>query len=340
MSTTGHSPRPATRASEFAFTAPVDALWGAVHHSWAAPYLRAVIDRWRTVLGFALLAGSGAFGVSLLFPNVYVARASLIADAPARTSLPSGLAQFAGQLGMLGLDNNRAPAFYKDLMRSQRVLTALANTKIHDSKSSALEPIYRVYSGGRIDSLTRRKTEAIVKQLDNRLQTTVDARTGAIRVALGGPSPVQAAEALDSLLSLTNQFAVTNLRSRAGARRQFAEEQVVRAHASLDQAEDSLRQFYERNRRIADSPRLQFEEARLRRRIDLQQEIYVTLNRELEQARLDEVRDTPILNIIDPPVPPARHDKPQRRVITVLAAFLGALIAAAGLVMQRAQAVG
>ncbi|PYO40212.1 MAG: hypothetical protein DMD33_18400 [Gemmatimonadetes bacterium] len=340
MSTTGHSPRPVVRSRESTFAAPVDALWGAVDHSWAAPYLRSVVSRWRTVLGFAVIAGSGAFGASLFVPDVYVARASLIADAPARTSLPSGLAQFAGQLGMLGLDNNRAPEFYKDLMRSQRVLTALTRTKIHDPKSSAAEPIYRVYSGGRIDSLTPPKTEALLKQLNNRLQTIVDSRTGVIRVALGGPSPRQAAEALDSLLSLTNQFAVTNLRSRAGARRQFAEEQVARAHASLDQAEDSLRQFYERNRRIADSPRLQFEEARLRRRIDLQQEMYVTLNRELEQARLDEVRDTPILNIIDPPVPPARHDKPQRRVITVLAAFLGALTAAAGLVMQRAQAVG
>ena len=340
MSTAGHSPPPVVRRHESTFTAPVDALWGAVHQSWAAPYVRAVITRWRTVVGFAVVAGAAGLGVSFLFPDVYVARASLVADAPSRTSLPSGLAQFAGQLGVLGLDNNRAPEFYRDLMGSRRVLTALARTKIHDPMSSNVQAIYAVYSGGRIDSLTPRKTEALLKQLGNRLQTTVDVRTGAIRVALGGPTGPQAAEALDSLLSITNQVAVTNVRSRAGARRQFAEAQVAQARTNLDEAEDSLRQFYERNRRIADSPRLQFEEGRLRRRIDLRQEIYLVLNRELEQARLDEVRDTPILNIIDPPVPPARHEKPQRRVIAVLAAFLGALTAAAGLVMQRAQAVG
>jgi uncharacterized protein involved in exopolysaccharide biosynthesis len=294
---------------------------------------------WRTVLGFALITGGASLGVSFLFPNVYVAKASLIADAPSRTSLPSGLAQFAGQLGVLGLDNNRAPEFYRDLMRSQRVLTALATTPIHDPKSSSVEPIYRIYSRGRIDSLTSLKTEQLLRRLNGLLQTTVDVRTGVIRVALGGPTPTQAAEALDSLLSLTNQFAVTNLRGRAGARRQFAETQVAQARLNLDQAEDSLRQFYERNRRIADSPRLQFEEARLRRRIDLRQEIYLVLNRELEQARLDEVRDTPILNIIDPPVPPARHQTPQRRVIALLAAFLGALAAVFGLVVQRPQTV-
>ena len=102
-------------------------------------------------------------------------------------------------------------------------MTALANTKIHDAKVATLEPVFSVYSGGQMGSLTPRKTETLLRRLNALLQATVDARTGEIRVALGGPTPSQASEALDSLLSLTNQFAVTNLRSRAGARRQFAD---------------------------------------------------------------------------------------------------------------------
>jgi uncharacterized protein involved in exopolysaccharide biosynthesis len=320
------------------FTAPVQALWGAVQESWIAPYFFDILTNWRTVFLYALTAGAATFAVVMVVPDVFVARASLVIDTPDRTALPNGIAQFAGQLGILGLENeNRSPAFYRDLMSSRRVLTNLITTHIQDPRTRNLEPVYHVYYR-KIDSLTPRKTEQLLRLLGRRLQTTVDARTGAIRVALEGPSPQEAAEMLDSLLSLTNAFAVTNLRSRARARRQFAETQVVQAKADLEQSEDSLRGFYERNRRISDSPALQFEEARLRRRIDLRQEIYLTLNRELEQARLDEVRDTPILNIIDPPVPPARHEKPQRRVLTVLGAFLGALAAIAGLVIQRTRA--
>jgi uncharacterized protein involved in exopolysaccharide biosynthesis len=296
-----------------------------------------VARHWPTVVTYALVAGAVGGAVALLSPKVYVARASLIADTPNRNALPGGLAQFAGQLGLLSLNDSRAPEFYRDLMRSRRVLTELANARIHDPATGEPVALYRAYSQGRIDSLTPRKTEQVLRQLNGLLQTTVDSRTGSIRVALGGPTAVEAAEALDTLLSLTNQVAVINLRSRASARRQFAEAQVAQARANLEQAEDSLRRFYEHNRRVADSPSLQFEEARLRRRVDLRQELYVVLNRELEQARLDEVRDTPILNIIDPPVPPARHEKPQRRTLTVLAAFLGALAAVAGLVIQRAQ---
>jgi uncharacterized protein involved in exopolysaccharide biosynthesis len=327
-----------SHVDEPGFTTPARAFWGVMHDSWAAPYLQHVARNWRLVVRYALVAGVAGGAVTLLFPNVYVARASLVAEAPSRSTPPGGLAQFAGQLGLLGLESSRGPEFYRDLVRSRRVLTELATTRIHDGEPGGLQPVYWVYSGGRIDSLTPRKTEEVLRQLNKSLQTTVDIRTGVIRVALGGPSASQAAETLDSLLSLTNHFAVINLRSRARARRQFAENQVTQARGSLEQAEDTLRRFYERNRRVADSPNLQFEEARLRRRVDLRQEIYVVLNRELEQARLDEVRDTPILNVIDPPVPPASHDKPQRRVLAVLAAFLGALAAASGLVIQRAQA--
>lgn len=326
-----------THGAGAGFAAPIRSLLGAMQGTWAAPYLEQVVQSWRTVMMYGLIAGGAGAGVSLLLPKVYVARATLISDTPSRPRLPGGLAQVAGQLGFLGLENDRPPQFYRDLMRSRRVLTTLATTRIHDSASGTLEPVFRVYSAGRISELTLRSTERIVRRLNRHLEATVDARTGAIRVALGGPTARQAAEALDSLLSLTNQFAVINLRSRARARREFAEAQVIQAQTNLEQAEESLRQFYERNRRLADSPSLQFEEARLRRRVDLRQEIYLSLSRELEQARLDEVRDTPILNIIDPPVPPARHDTPRRRILSVLAAFLGALAAVAGIVIQRAR---
>jgi uncharacterized protein involved in exopolysaccharide biosynthesis len=291
------------------------------------------------VITYALLAGAAGAGFTLLLPNVYISRAAIVADTPERPGLSGSLAQFAGQFGMLGLNGSRSPEFYRDLLRSRRVLTALAATPIFDPDSGRPEPVYRVYSAGRIDSLTRGSTERILKVLSGRLETAVDVRTGVIRVALGGPTADQAREALDSLLSLTNQLAVTNLRSRGRARREFAEAQVTQAREGLQVAEDSLRRFYEGNRRVADSPRLQFEEARLRRRVDLRQQLYVGLSQELEQSRIDEVRDTPILNIIDPPAPPNRHEQPQRRALTMLAAFLGGVLAVGGLVIERARSL-
>lgn len=318
---------------------PLVALGQVLASSWAGPHLRHVAANWRTIALYALISGGAAAAVSLLLPSVYVSQASLVVDTPERTGLPASLAQFAGQLGVPGLESGKTPEFYRDLMQSRRVLTALLRSSIHDPRTGQAVPVYRVY-GNEHDSLSPKRVEALLHKLGTRLESTVDVRTSVIRVALGAPTPAQASEALDTLLSLANEFAVTNLRSRGSARRQFAEAQATRARGDLTVAEDSLRRFEEQNRRVADSPTLQFEEARLRRRVELAQELYLTLDREFEQARIDEVRDTPVLNVIDPPVAPTQRDSPKRRALTLMAAFFGALAATAGLILQRIQTRG
>ncbi len=67
------------------------------------------------------------------------------------------------------------------------------------------------------------------------------------------------------------------------------------------------------------------EENRLARRVQLRQETFQTLTREYEQARIAEVRDTPLLTIIDAAVPPDRRSFPPRRLIVFLAVLTAGL---------------
>ncbi len=311
-------------------------LGAQIRGSWASPYFAHLLRNWKVITAYALATGSSAAVVTSLLPRKYVARASLVADVPDNRGLSGTLAQFAGQFGLNVLESSKAPEFYKELMRSRVVLTTLAGTQFSLPESARVASLYTYYHT-HADSLTARLTEAMVRRLQKDLDATVDVRTGVIRVTLTAADARLASDMLDSVIAITNRFAVSNLRGRAKARREFIEEQVAQARQYLVIAEDSLRMFYEHNRRTADSPQLQFEEARLRRRVDLRQEIYVTLSRDLEQARIDEVRDTPILNVVDPPVPPTRHDSPKRTALTILGAFLGAVTAIAGLVTQHSR---
>ena len=52
-------------------------------------------------------------------------------------------------------------------------------------------------------------------------------------------------------------------------------------------AEEQLRGFYERNRSWQQSPQLTFDEGRLRRQVEIRQEVYLTLRREYETARVE-----------------------------------------------------
>jgi tyrosine-protein kinase Etk/Wzc len=157
--------------------------------------------------------------------------------------------------------------------------------------------------------------------------------TGMIRVEFSSASPTLAAEVLDTLTAITDRIAVRSLNARATLRREFVQSQLTIAQAALQTAEDSLRQFYNNNRAL-DAPNLKFEESRLRRQLDLHQETFIALARELQTARIDEVRNLPILRVVDPPVPPARHARPQRTALTLLAFVVGCAVAAGGLMLH------
>ena len=98
------------------------------------------------------------------------------------------------------------------------------------------------------------------------------------------------------------------------------------AFQELGVAEDSLRGFLERNRTYQSSPALSFEAARLQRRLDLRQQVYSSLAQAFEQARIDEVRNTPVITVVDTPEESVRLDGkalPRAAVGLVIGLLLG-----------------
>src|SRR5262249_30200619 len=78
---------------------------------------------------------------------------------------------------------------------------------------------------------------------------------------------------------------------------------------------------YSRNR-IINTPNLQFVEARLKREVDFALQLTSQLRIQVEQARLQEVRDTPVLSMVSPPEVPGKRSWPKRSFVG-LSAMLG-----------------
>ena len=64
----------------------------------------------------------------------------------------------------------------------------------------------------------------------------------------------------------------------------------------------------------------------LRRDLEIKQDIYSSVARSLEEARINEVRDTPLLTIIDRPLPPPRPEQPKPLLNAVLLALVSPLV--------------
>ncbi len=99
-------------------------------------------------------------------------------------------------------------------------------------------------------------------------------------------------------------------------------------------AEDSLKAFLVENRQFANSPQLAFEHDRLQRQVVMRQELVTAMAQAYEQARIDEVRNLPVITVIDQPEPPALPD-PRGRLLKLLLGVILGLMAGVALAFIR-----
>lgn len=294
-----------------------------------------VVRHWRLTVVLPLAAAVAALGASFVAPARYTAVVTFVPDTRAAARLPAGLAGLAGQFGVsLNTDPSQSPKFYAQVVHSrellERVLRARYQWPGHPTADSAtLLSILGINGDGLADSVYRG-----VRKLRRRLAARVDNQTSIVTLSIEAPDPILAAAVAQRMLGYLEEFNADKRQSRARERRVFIEERLVDGERQLRAAEDQLKRFYELNRSWQQAPQLVFEEGRLRRQVDIRQELYLTLSREHEMARIEEVNDTPVLTVIDPPVPPQRRSWPRRGIVAILALLAGGGIGIIGAFWQ------
>lgn len=248
---------------------------------------------------------------------------------PQVKSPAAGLSTLAAQFGVAvpSPEANQSPAFYADLVRSRGILGPLADAPLTiGGRQVSLAEAYEVR--GRTPELRR---DAVIRRLDRAITVAANQRTGVVEVTVRGPRPEVALRVHERLLELLNQFNLETRQSQATAERQFTERRLADVRRELRASEDRLQQFLQRNRDFRNSPELAFQQERLARDVALHQTLYVSLSQAFEQARIDEVRDTPVITVLQRPERPVRPDPRGLvgRTLVALVAGLGIGIALA-----------
>jgi uncharacterized protein involved in exopolysaccharide biosynthesis len=209
--------------------------------------------------------------------------------------LPSGSNVFGGAIS--------SSEIYPDLLGSYRILASALSRSVPTGLSPRRGTFREQFGFGKGDSAGA--TARAVKEVKKRLDVTLNKADGLVTLQFRDSNPRVAAAFLDSILQAVNEFNMTARQSQAGAVRKFLEVRIQESKDDLAQWEEALATFRERNLRFANAPQLALEEARLQRRVRLAESIYSTLSQQREIARIDEVRDTPTLTIVEPALPPA-----------------------------------
>ncbi len=290
------------------------------------------LRRWRIVFGVPVLVGSLAAAISIFLPRWFTATTTFVPEANTQSRIPSSLAPFAALAGQAGIslgEPSQSPRFYADIVKSRELLERIVLSRYVDphaqsgeaADSTTLLRILDVKGRNAADSLER-----AVKKLSKFVSVRVDVQTNIVHVNVESRDPRLSAAIAARIVEFLNDFNASKRQSRARERRHFVEVRVTDADRELQDAEDQLKHFYQRNRSWQQAPDLVFEEGRLRRRVEIRQEVSLTLKREYEAARIEEVNDTPVITVIDPPVPPQKKSSPKPTLLVILGVFLGAVV--------------
>jgi uncharacterized protein involved in exopolysaccharide biosynthesis len=213
-----------------------------------------------------------------------------------------------------------APAAIPEIATSRSVLEALLDKTLPTDGRKRLVDLIEPNGTG-----LKRREEA-GRRLRDDMDVSVDRRTGIVEIKIEAGSPHIASWIANSADTLLQNFLLDMFTTRAGAKRQFIENRLLDTSSRLIEAENALEMFRGGNVRIGNSARLQMEESRLRRNLREQEEVYLTLKREFELARVDEHRTMPTLNLIDPGYPPATRKWPRRSVFLLGGLLLGGAV--------------
>jgi uncharacterized protein involved in exopolysaccharide biosynthesis len=285
--------------------------------------LNALLRQRGLVLGcavlLALVAGSWAF----LRDRVYGSSASFMTES--RQSAVSGL---AAQFGLVlpGTSGGESPQFYADLLKSREILGATVTTAFTvpgtGPRPTTLVDFYR--TKGATPALRR---ENAIDRLAKALDVSVSPRTNVVTVRVTARSAELAQQINQRLLALLGDFNQRRRQSRASEERRFAEERLATVKGELRVSEDRLQSFLQSNRDYRNSPALVFAYERLQADVMLLRQVVTTLQQSAEQAKIEEVRDTPTVTLVESPSLPVRPDP--RGVLkfaligVVLGTFLG-----------------
>ena len=274
----------------------------------------------RGALRFAPWAAVIGVIVAFVWPRYYQSTATFMAESQTPRNLPSGLGALAEQFGMTSLTGNMGPAYYAKLLDSREVLEHV----LQMPTTTADDPVPRPL----IDRLgvspsNRDRLHKSLKKLRNRVQVSADVTTNTVSVSVDMRDPKVAFQATTALLATLDSFNVTVRKSRARNEAEFLAARVSEAREALRSAETSLESFLAANREGRNTPALAVQESRFRRTAEMAQTRFAELQRQLDQARIQEVRDTPVLTVLDPPDLPQKPYKPIRSLVIAVILIVG-----------------
>lgn len=170
-----------------------------------------------------------------------------------------------------------------------------------------------------------KRQETLVKEIQQRVVTTFDRKTGIITINTKMPDPVIAATTARMSVEYLKEY-VTNYRTdKARKQLAFLEKQVNEAKVRYQNSEAVLANYRDKNSFLVMNS-AKVAEQRLQSEFMLAQNVYNGLVQQYEQAKIRVEEETPVFKMLEPPKIPLKKSEPKRMVTILFFGLLGVIL--------------
>jgi len=254
---------------------------------------------------------------------VYVSSAKIMSSSGTKVSKVAGL---ASQFGIeLPTGQSEPNWVYDDIIKSRTLARSMLNRKFDTDEFGKQKSLLQILTYGNeppeygLDTLEILAVETFLSMIT----LSRDMETSIYTLDLSSSEPKFSAHLNASLIEELDTHQREYNKAITSKTRQFIEGRIIKTKKELEAMEEVLRDFTDRNRRIENSPLLLLEQQRLDREVSVLTGVYTTLKQQLETTKIEEVKESQYVIVLDPPEIPLKRSSPNRKAMVILAGFLG-----------------
>ncbi len=277
----------------------------------------------KRILLISFVVALVTLGINFLLPVYYKSTATLLPET--QKDKLSALGQFADIANLAGVSvpGSEIARLYPTIVNSETILRSVIFKKYKTEEFPDSTTLLDYFDFD--EETEQKKVSRAINQMRDLLDASYEAKTSIVHLNLEMQESELSAVVLNEIIAQLDEFMRKKRLANASEQVRWLSVRIGDVSEELKEAEEDLRRFREANRQVSFSPQLSVQQERLIRNVQVNSAIYVELRKQMELARLEEVKNTTIVNVLDVAQPPVKKGRPKRATNSVLA-FLGSVV--------------
>ena len=263
-----------------------------------------------------------AFYVLFMVGPTYVSSAKIMSSSGGSST--SQLQGLAAQFGVAVPGGSEGAQWvYPEIVKSRTLAKSVLKRKFDTEKYGPQKSLLQILTYGdeeptvSIDTLEIHGANALIGMIE------IESQGSFYNLSVSTFEPQFAADLCAVLIEELDRHQREYKTEKVKETRLFIEGRIIDIQKELESAEENLKVFRDRNRQIGQSPALLLEQQRLTRETSVLTGVFTTLKQQLEMTKIEEVKESTLIQVLDPPIAPFHRDSPNRRLSVLLSLILG-----------------